>query len=47
MILPSPFENHVSFEGIEAFEVGHFIFRPFENHVSFEGIEAEMILLKH
>ncbi len=34
------FENHVSFEGIEATRCTLLHQAPFENHVSFEGIEA-------
>ena len=39
-ILAPSFENHVSFEGIEAFLFVLCTLNTFENHVSFEGIEA-------
>ncbi len=40
MLNVKSFENHVSFEGIEAVVSGEPLFLVFENHVSFEGIEA-------
>ncbi len=40
------FENHVSFEGIEARATNRANVRVFENHVSFEGIEAVSTMIR-